>query len=135
MLFPLQLRLYNWGYCCHSLLWGDSMVKASLILADVRLAFYIHRKRLRPQGWSNNHTDCELPFLILLLAIVGIVLTGMLISLYWPSQSRTWSIVEDLWNKGFPRCLISPVLIALWFGGLVLCGAPAIVLVAVAIWT
>lgn len=109
------------------------MVRTSLVLADVRLALYIHRKRLRPQDWSNNHTDYEKPFLILTLAIVGIVLTGMFVSLYWSSQDRTWPIVEDLWNKGFPWCLISPVLIALWLGGLALCCAPAFALIAAAI--
>ena len=109
------------------------MVKASLILADVRLALYIHRKRLRPQGWSNNHVDYELPFLILLLAVVSILVTGMLISLYWPSQTWTLSTAGNFWDEGFPWCLISPVLIVLWLGGLVLCGAPAIALVAAAI--
>ena len=109
------------------------MVRVSLILADVRLALYIHRKRLRPQGWSNNHTDYELPFLVLLLIVVSILVTGILINLYWPYQVAAWSIAQDFWEAGFPRCLISPVLIALSLGGLLLCSAPAIALVAAAI--
>ena len=109
------------------------MVKASLIEADVRLALYIHRKRLRPQGWSNDHADYELPFLILVLVIVSILVTAMLTVLYWPSQGWMWSTVQSLWDASFPWCLISPILLALWLGGLVLCGAPAIALVAAAI--
>jgi hypothetical protein len=100
---------------------------------DVRLVSYVLRKHHRPSNWGNDHVDHEQPILIFVLILVGILVTGSLIALYWPSQNKAWYAAGKFWEQGFPYCLISPVIVVLWLGGLLVCGAPAIALVAPAV--
>ena len=109
------------------------MVSPTCQSTDDRLAFYIHRKNNRPPNWSDTNTDVELPLLIMVLVIVGIILTGILVAYYWQSQGWAWEKTNQLWDGGWPSCVLAPFIVAFWLGGLVLCGAPPIVLVTTAL--
>jgi len=69
----------------------------------------------------------------MLLIVVGLMATAMLISVYWESQDWTWHIANDCWERGHWWRIFPPCIVGLWIIGLVVCGAPAIVLPALAI--
>ena len=75
----------------------------------------------------------EHSFLIIDLLIVGLLFTGILVTGYWQSQEWTWSKINDLSERTAVKRVLASVLLAAWMIGLFLCGAPVIVISALAI--
>jgi hypothetical protein len=99
----------------------------------IRLASYLHRKHLRPPNWSQQHYDIEIPFLVATLAIVGLLVTGVLIALYWPSFQWVCMTANEFWERGCAWKVLSPIIMGLWLCGFILCAAPPIALPAAAV--
>lgn len=98
-----------------------------------RLASYLSRKANREPNWSTNHQDYEQPLLVILLIFAGLMLTALLVSVYWKSQDSIWSIAMEYWERGRPWNSLAPCIMGMWLVGLVVCGAPAVALPALAI--
>lgn len=74
----------------------------------------------------------EHSFLIVDLLIVGLLFTGILVAGYWQTRERTWSKINDLSEGNAVKGMLASVLLGAWMIGLFLCGAPVIVLLALA---
>jgi hypothetical protein len=68
--------------------------------------------------------------LIVVLVLIGLFLTALLISWYWPSYEWAVRMQAEIvtWSCGF---LLAPMFLLVWTTGLIVCGSPAIVLLLI----